>query len=102
MYISPQVLSPQTNLSPMMRPISSLVRKATITTLMRQNSINVNSRSNYQPSQYGLDSVYGDESRSVFSDKSGQSNGRILLNPARGDQCWDVLFMICGGTGLTP
>jgi len=38
----------------------------------------------------------------VFSDKSGQSNGRILLNPARGDQCWDVLFMICGGTGLTP
>ncbi|CAJ0900786.1 1422_t:CDS:10 [Entrophospora sp. SA101] len=26
----------------------------------------------------------------------------ILLNPLSQDGCWDVLFMICGGTGLTP
>src|SRR5438045_6513290 len=103
MYIPPQVLSSQTSLSPtspMIRTVSTnlsanlsanLIRKATITTLMRQNSINVNPHHNYQPSQFGLDSAYGDESRSVFSDNSGQSNGRILLNPARGDQCWDIL-----------
>jgi hypothetical protein len=106
MYIPTQVLSSQASLlptSPVIRPASvNLIRKATITTLMRQNSINVNPNHNYQPSQFGLDSAYGDESRSVFSDNSGQSNGRLLLNSARGDQCWDILFMICGGTGLTP
>ncbi|RIA86087.1 hypothetical protein C1645_350348 [Glomus cerebriforme] len=26
----------------------------------------------------------------------------ILLNPLSNDGCWDVLFMIAGGTGLTP
>ena len=26
----------------------------------------------------------------------------ILLNPDSEDGCWDILFMICGGTGITP
>ncbi len=25
-----------------------------------------------------------------------------LLNPYSSDGCWDELFMICGGTGITP
>ena len=102
----PQTLSPQTGISPIIGSSSpSLVHRATITTLMRQNSININPHHNYQPSHFGLDSVYSDENRSVFgnnSENTGQANGKILLNHAREDQCWDVLFMICGGTGLTP
>ncbi|CAG8713040.1 261_t:CDS:2, partial [Acaulospora morrowiae] len=27
---------------------------------------------------------------------------RVLLNPKSPDGCWDILFMICGGTGLAP
>ncbi|RIA89938.1 hypothetical protein C1645_170168 [Glomus cerebriforme] len=113
MYVSPQVLSlPQKNLSPtspIIGPSSpNLVRRAT--TLMRQNSINnfvINPHHSYQPSHFGLDSVYGDENRSVYGGSNSDSaqsnfNGRILLNSARGDQCWDILFMVCGGTGLTP
>ena len=26
----------------------------------------------------------------------------VLLNPDSEDGCWDILFMICGGTGITP
>lgn len=26
----------------------------------------------------------------------------ILLNSLSNDKCWDVLFMIAGGTGITP
>jgi hypothetical protein len=26
----------------------------------------------------------------------------ILLNKEREDLCWDHLFMVCGGTGITP
>ncbi|CAI2171547.1 10820_t:CDS:2 [Funneliformis geosporum] len=96
---------------------SNLIRSATLlkqtsvsnlqrTTLLRQNSVS-NSQRNYQPSNFGLDSVYGDENYSVngSSDQTlngGVINNRVLLNPAREDQCWDILFMVCGGTGLTP
>ncbi|GBC06036.1 hypothetical protein RclHR1_06580008 [Rhizophagus clarus] len=27
---------------------------------------------------------------------------KVLLNPNSGDGCWDILFMICRGTGITP
>ena len=30
------------------------------------------------------------------------SSTHILLNPLSNDGCWDILFMIAGGTGLTP
>src|SRR4051794_12910919 len=38
------------------------------------------------------------------SEKSIQNPtvNHILLNPNSEDGCWDVLFMICGGTGVTP
>ncbi|RGB24946.1 hypothetical protein C1646_724956 [Rhizophagus diaphanus] len=93
--------------SPTIGPTSpNLVRRGT-TTLMRQNSVNnvvINPHHSYQPSNFGLDSVFGDESRSLYGtiSNSGAGQSRILLNPARGDQCWDTLFMVCGGTGLTP
>ncbi|GBB83499.1 hypothetical protein RclHR1_10200006 [Rhizophagus clarus] len=99
----------QTNLSPTSPTIvptsPNLVRRGT--TLARKNSVNnvvINPHQSYQPSNFGLDSVFGDENRSVYGTNSnnGASQPRILLNPARGDQCWDVLFMVCGGTGLTP
>jgi len=32
----------------------------------------------------------------------GSSPTHILLNPLSDDKCWDILFMIAGGTGLTP
>jgi hypothetical protein len=31
----------------------------------------------------------------------GKRSG-ILLNKEREDLCWDCLFMVCGGTGITP
>ena len=31
------------------------------------------------------------------SERSG-----MLLNSEREDLCWDCLFMVCGGTGITP
>ncbi|RIA91278.1 hypothetical protein C1645_767831 [Glomus cerebriforme] len=34
---------------------------------------------------------------SIFGERSG-----ILLNKERDDLCWDCLFMVCGGTGITP
>jgi hypothetical protein len=34
---------------------------------------------------------------SSLGDRSG-----ILLNREREDLCWDCLFMVCGGTGITP
>jgi hypothetical protein len=95
----------QITTSPTIRPTSpNLVRSGT---LMRQNSVNnvvINPHHSYQPSNYGLDSVFGDESRSIYgtNSNSGASQSKILLNPARRDQCWDILFMVCGGTGLTP
>lgn len=27
---------------------------------------------------------------------------KALLNPNSDDGCWDILFMICRGTGITP
>ena len=123
MYMSTQISSARINMSPtspVIRPSSpnstvnimygggNLIHSAT---LMRKNSINhnFNPNHNYQPSHFGLDSVYGDENYSVNggSSETGHqpSNGisnRVLLNPAREDQCWDILFMVCGGTGLTP
>ncbi len=110
MYMSTQISSARINMSPtspVIRPSSpnstvnimygggNLIHSAT---LMRKNSINhnFNPNHNYQPSHFGLDSVYGDENYSV------NGSNRVLLNPAREDQCWDILFMVCGGTGLTP
>ncbi|CAG8501913.1 16490_t:CDS:10 [Funneliformis mosseae] len=122
MYTPPQVSPYQASkipTSPIIRPSSpnstanlmygnsntSLARSAT---LLRQNSVS-NIQRNYQPSNFGLDSVYGDESYSVNGNSEahqpsngGVINNRVLLNPAREDQCWDTLFMVCGGTGLTP
>src|SRR5207248_10943674 len=51
-----------------------------------------------------------DISKRLTSDLSLPSSNRyreispkhILLNPLSKDGCWDVLFMIAGGTGLTP
>ena len=50
-----------------------------------------------------------DISKRMTSDPSLSSNRHretspkhILLNPLSDDGCWDVLFMIAGGTGLTP
>ncbi|RIA97146.1 hypothetical protein C1645_305723 [Glomus cerebriforme] len=36
---------------------------------------------------------------SVYSEPEDKSS---LLNPDSNDGCWDILFMICGGTGITP
>ena len=33
----------------------------------------------------------------ILGDRSG-----VLLNRERADLCWDCLFMVCGGTGITP
>ena len=41
---------------------------------------------------------------SIQAEKSIQNSmaHNVLLNPNSSDGCWDVLFMICGGTGITP
>ncbi|CAG8535727.1 5775_t:CDS:10 [Dentiscutata erythropus] len=41
---------------------------------------------------------------SVSSDDNNYRapSSRILLNSAREDKCWDYLFLVCGGTGITP
>jgi hypothetical protein len=64
-------------------------------------------------SQYG--SIRGGQSLYSYGDSNIQSgynlnnfdhllDGRtgILLNKERDDLCWDHLFMVCGGTGITP
>jgi hypothetical protein len=33
----------------------------------------------------------------ILGDRTG-----VLLNKEREDLCWDCLFMVCGGTGITP
>src|SRR6266542_3086582 len=38
---------------------------------------------------------------SIMNNNSGKKSG-ILLNKEREDLCWDYLFMVCGGTGITP
>jgi len=38
-----------------------------------------------------------DHLNSTLAGRSG-----ILLNKERDDLCWDHLFMVCGGTGITP
>ncbi|GBC41947.2 heme peroxidase [Rhizophagus irregularis DAOM 181602=DAOM 197198] len=65
-----------------------------------------------QRSQYG--SIRGGQSLYSFGDSNIQGynlntydhllEGRsgILLNKEREDLCWDHLFMVCGGTGITP
>ncbi|CAG8472965.1 5666_t:CDS:2 [Paraglomus occultum] len=56
-------------------------------------------------SQNELSTVMGrrfSSSRSVISNTSSDYNGHILLNPDASDGCWDELFMIAGGTGVTP
>ncbi|GBB83501.1 hypothetical protein RclHR1_10200008 [Rhizophagus clarus] len=66
-----------------------------------------------QRSQYG--SIRGGQSLYSTGDSNIQSGfnlntydnlleGRsgILLNKEREDLCWDHLFMVCGGTGITP
>ncbi|CAG8464380.1 12977_t:CDS:10, partial [Dentiscutata heterogama] len=41
---------------------------------------------------------------SVSSDDNNNRapSSRILLNNNREDKCWDYLFLVCGGTGITP
>lgn len=39
---------------------------------------------------------------SESSEKDSPNRSRILMNPRRDDKCWDRLFLICGGTGITP
>ncbi|RIB15516.1 hypothetical protein C2G38_1574489 [Gigaspora rosea] len=39
---------------------------------------------------------------SESSEKDSPNQSRILMNPRRDDKCWDRLFLICGGTGITP
>ena len=40
----------------------------------------------------------------IQAEKSIQSSTayNVLLNPNSSDGCWDILFMICGGSGITP
>src|SRR4051812_9065923 len=45
-------------------------------------------------------SVTGTNSGSYNNLLDGRSG--ILLNKEREDLCWDHLFMVCGGTGITP
>src|SRR2546429_124775 len=39
----------------------------------------------------------GNDDYNILGGRSG-----ILLNKEREDLCWDCLFMVCGGTGITP
>ena len=58
------------------------------------------------------DEIYGKRSNSSYQNSNDGGNneylnildGRsgILLNKEREDLCWDCLFMVCGGTGITP
>ncbi|CAG8456329.1 108_t:CDS:10 [Dentiscutata erythropus] len=36
------------------------------------------------------------------SEKDSPTQPRLLMNHRRDDKCWDRLFLICGGTGITP
>ncbi|CAG8632078.1 25349_t:CDS:2 [Dentiscutata erythropus] len=36
------------------------------------------------------------------SEKDSPTQPRLLMNHRRDDKCWDCLFLICGGTGITP
>ena len=38
----------------------------------------------------------------MFNNILNSKRSGVLLNKERGDLCWDVLFMVCGGTGITP
>ncbi|CAG8437036.1 1228_t:CDS:2 [Scutellospora calospora] len=38
----------------------------------------------------------------LSSDEHSQTPSRVLLNQSREDKCWDCLFLVCGGTGITP
>jgi len=55
-------------------------------------------------SQNELSTVMGRRFSTTRSEVSMNSNfnGHLLLNPDASDGCWDELFMIAGGTGVTP
>ncbi|CAI2162866.1 6642_t:CDS:2, partial [Funneliformis geosporum] len=63
--------------------LSSLYQGETINTSMRRSSILMPTSPTYK-------------TKFVSPSKSS------LLNPNSFDRCWDELFMICGGTGITP
>src|SRR5437016_4541370 len=60
-------------------------------TMSRGQSVFSYSGSNIQ-SGHGLNNL-----NQILDGRSG-----ILLNKEREDLCWDHLFMVCGGTGITP
>ncbi|CAG8485014.1 7412_t:CDS:10 [Cetraspora pellucida] len=61
----------------------------------------------YRPStRHGTRSVVSSRYKAPITDDSSEkespSRPRILLNHKRDDKCWDRLFLICGGSGITP
>ncbi|CAG8599806.1 7905_t:CDS:10 [Gigaspora margarita] len=46
--------------------------------------------------------AYSGYGSGTSDDNYNRTPSRILLNHAREDRCWDHLFLVCGGTGITP
>jgi hypothetical protein len=57
----------------------------------------------YENHHKGYSSIPGnsDSGESNNNESLGNRTG-VLLNKERKDLCWDCLFMVCGGTGITP
>ena len=56
-------------------------------------------------SQNELSTIMGRRPRirtSTISSETSDASVHMLLNPESADGCWDELFMIAGGTGITP
>ncbi|CAG8597563.1 19889_t:CDS:2, partial [Racocetra persica] len=61
----------------------------------------------YRPStRHGTLSVVSSKFKPPITDDSSEdespASSRILMNHKRDDKCWDRLFLICGGSGITP
>ena len=72
--------------------------------------LSLDSDPNRPPSQnsYGyhrkksMSSQLDNQENPMFNNILNSKRSGILLNKERENLCWDVLFMVCGGTGLTP
>ncbi|CAG8440194.1 7816_t:CDS:10 [Funneliformis mosseae] len=87
----------QISSSPTLKPASVNSRPSSPTYL------SVNDARKYN-NNFGIKSSNSINTQLNPSNKYSLLDGRsgILLNKERADLCWDYLFMVCGGTGITP